>query len=244
APELAGSVWNFPAWSISAEWFAYLAVFPLLTLILHRIQSSVPALLLGFGALAVWSPIGIYAQAARDNLCMVQVSLEFFAGGMFFCFFKLGGGMVRFCQRHATIFFVALIALLYCQQSLLSVMGVLFVLPVLLVGLTSEVSLVARLFATPFALWLGRVSYALYMTHGIALKVVKVILPNAHYVHSSLVLRGLVILADLGIVFFMAASLYYLVEIPARNYLRKIRPFGRPVPGKLGSSPQGKLEST
>lgn len=227
APNEYAMSWNFPAWSISAEWFAYLAIFPLVAFLLQRIRNSILALLLGFGALEAWPVFCLILSShhrVADNYELVHVSCEFFAGGMFFSAFLLGSGVARFCQRQLTGLFVVLLVLLWNVPSLEGNNCILSILPLLLLGLTSEVSLAGRLFSTPPALWLGRVSYALYMSHGIAIKLIKVLLPSAHYIHCSLAFRLLVFLANLTIIFAMAAGLYYLVEIPARNYLRKIRP--------------------
>jgi peptidoglycan/LPS O-acetylase OafA/YrhL len=221
APVSAVSVWNFPAWSISAEWFAYLAVFPVVAFLLPRIGNAAMALALGFGALVAWCFIGTKGHLVGSPL--IQVSFEFFAGGMFFRVFTFESGVVRFSQRCLSGLFVILLVLLCCPPTLGVYIGTLSVFPLLLLGLTSEVSLVARLFSTGPALWLGRASYSLYMSHGIALKFVKIFLPATRYVHSSLAVRGLVFLGNLLIIFAMMACLYYLIEIPGRNFLRKIR---------------------
>jgi peptidoglycan/LPS O-acetylase OafA/YrhL len=71
-------------------------------------------------------------------------------------------------------------------------------------------------------LWLGRISYALYMSHGIAQKLLKVVLPAEHYVNSPFVVRVLLFSVNILLILLFAVALYYIVEIPSRRYLRQI----------------------
>ncbi|HEY2342726.1 MAG TPA: hypothetical protein VGH90_06840 [Chthoniobacteraceae bacterium] len=96
-----------------------------------------------------------------------------------------------------------------------------FLLPTLLVGLTAEKSLIARLLSTPASLWLGKVSYALYMSHYLTFQILRRILPATRFVDRSFFVRVTVLLANLGIVLGVAAILYYLVEGPGRNLIRR-----------------------
>ena len=113
---------------------------------------------------------------------------------------------------------------------------VVFLFPLLLLGLTSETSLISKLVSSPPALWLGRVSYALYMSHAIAQKLIKILLPPEKYIHSSLNIRLLLLFANVLLILIIATGLYYAVEIPARNFLRRVtvawsRRNQSPVPG-------------
>jgi hypothetical protein len=58
APREGAGEWNFPAWSISAEWFAYLAIFPLVAFLLRRIRGWQLPLLLGGATVVAWSMVG------------------------------------------------------------------------------------------------------------------------------------------------------------------------------------------
>src|SRR6516165_5216799 len=57
ADPVAAFSWNYPSWSISAEWFAYLLVFPITWWLLRRCQHArgETAFLLGFLAILIWS---------------------------------------------------------------------------------------------------------------------------------------------------------------------------------------------
>ena len=91
-----------------------------------------------------------------------------------------------------------------------------------MISLTSEESGVAKFTATAAMLWLGRISYALYMSHAIAQKLIKGFLPSEHYAHATLEIRALVLFTNMALILLGAVLLYYFVEIPARNLMRRM----------------------
>ncbi len=220
-PFVENAQWNYPAWSISAEWFAYLGIFPAVSYLLRLKWGVVSSLVIAYVTLSLWlwvlTPLKAYAP-------LLQVSCEFIAGGMFLNVYLHHGRMTRFCQRYSSAIFVILAALLSIQPTVLPLAsaGIVLLFPMLLLGLTSETSLLSKFCSTLPALWLGRVSYALYMSHAIALRLIKVLLPFDHYVNSPFAVRLLVLFTHIGLILLLACALYYLVEIPARKYLRRI----------------------
>ncbi|MCE9542539.1 MAG: hypothetical protein K8R38_03345, partial [Verrucomicrobia bacterium] len=92
----------------------------------------------------------------------------------------------------------------------------------LLISLTSETSFFAKSVSTRVMLWLGKISYAMYMSHAIAQKLIKVFLPSEHYAHATLEIRALVLFTNMALILLGAVLLYYLVEIPARNLMRRM----------------------
>ena len=114
----------------------------------------------------------------------------------------------------------------------------------LLVGLTSKAGIVPAILSTPTALWLGRVSYSLYMTHGIVNKIVKILLPAERYVAAPLYARLLVLLAHAFLIFLAAAALYHIVEIPCRDFMRQISRWWSRRAVKLQPSPTAVTETS
>jgi peptidoglycan/LPS O-acetylase OafA/YrhL len=227
--EKTSNDWNFPAWSISAEWFAYLTIFPLVVFVLLKIRTAWVALFIGCETIVLWAVFSYgICDRAFTNVDgstlyeLVRVSCEFFAGSMFFGVFLLENLVTRFCQKYLTGLFLLLVCLMFGPTSPWIDGSIVVLYPFLLLGLTSETSLAGWLFSTPPALWLGRISYAIYMVHAIAEKLTKVILPSQSYEHASLIVRIGVCMGHVAIIFLMAVMLYYLVEIPGRNLVRKV----------------------
>jgi peptidoglycan/LPS O-acetylase OafA/YrhL len=230
APREGAGEWNFPAWSISAEWFAYLAIFPLVAFLLRRIRGWQLPLLLGGATVVAWSMVGPHLWPREYQLA--RVACEFFCGGMFFSVFLHGRAVTGFCQRFLSWIFVLLLVLLFLPSSLGTEILTLATLPLLLLGLTSDVSPAGKFFSTPLILWLGKISYALYMSHALVQKVLKILVNSEHYAHSSFPVRLLIFFVNIASLLAMAAALYYFVEVPARNRLRRFRLPWAGVPGR------------
>jgi len=214
--------WNYPSWSISTEWFAYLFLFPAVWRALDF--KLKPPLWFGlcYVFLAIWLFVLFPTKIEWCDL-IGRVTCEFLAGAMLFNTYRKSETITRFCQRSVFFVWLALLAGLCFLPSRipLALPAIALLFPILLLGLTEETSATARFFASPPILWSGRVSYALYMSHGVVQKVLKVLLPLEHYQYSSLTIRLLLLLAYFLILILAAALLYYAVEIPARHFLRQ-----------------------
>jgi peptidoglycan/LPS O-acetylase OafA/YrhL len=107
--------------------------------------------------------------------------------------------------------------------------------PLMLVGFTTEKSLVGRFLATPVVVWGGRISYSLYMTHALVQKFLKVALPEARFVSSPFPVRCAILLVEVVLLIGAAAFLYHFVEEPARHWIRRL---GIKVSGRGRALPQ------
>jgi peptidoglycan/LPS O-acetylase OafA/YrhL len=221
ADPFAAYSWNYPSWSISAEWFAYLLVFPAAWRLLRQLDRVREAGIFGLAVLllagrAFW--LQPFPLACCDMV--VRVTVEFVAGALLYRVYCRAGNATRFCRRAADgIFLAVLAALLFAPAPATPWIVVLF--PALLLGLTAETSLVARVFAARPALWLGRISYSVYMTQAVVQRLLKPVLNPAHFQSSSPWLRAGVLALSLLLIFGTANLFYYLVENPARGWLRR-----------------------
>jgi len=220
-PFVPGGQWNFPSWSISAEWFAYLAVFPLCWHLLKRDLSVKTSLLIAYALLIVWLLVNSYSQDAGTTpgkcWAVIHVSCEFVAGSLLFQACCKGGPFIDFLRTNGTILFIVLLGLLAFPDDT----GPILLFPLILASLTSEKSWVAKVFCTKPALWMGKVSYALYMCHGVGLKLLKILLSPEKFSNCGLGMRLLLVLCEILFLLGFAAALCFLIEIPARNFLRK-----------------------
>ncbi|TGN61811.1 acyltransferase [Paracoccus liaowanqingii] len=216
--------WNGPAWSIGAEWFAYLA-FPILMLAVMN-RGRIISILLIAGAmigLAVISGMG-------DNL---DVTYDY---GILRCGFGFVIGMLLHRLSDLAVSlrlghdFIA--AGLLATTALLMHLGVrdiaippLFALLILSLALNKGV--VARMLSHPALLWLGAISYSVYLSHMLVLSLINVTALTllgktiGRYLDtwpSLIVLAGLV-----ALVLMLSAWLYRNVEVRARSLLRQGR---------------------
>jgi peptidoglycan/LPS O-acetylase OafA/YrhL len=163
SPWIDHRTWNYPAWSISAEWHAYV-VFPFLVPMALRLKKA-PALALV--ALAVSIACGIYLQQLApdqypsNGLVVLLRVLALFVGGMALQRLWVGGVVVPTAVGLAAT--AGTLALL-CSPAL-APYAVLLVPVVILTVLQKNI--VQRVMRSGPLLWLGKVSYSLYMTHAI-----------------------------------------------------------------------------
>ena len=159
--------WNGPAWSVSVEWAAYLA-FPFLVAAVLRVRSRRVAA--GAAVLCIAVFVGGSLALGQHDLHLIfrgalgRMAFEFTAGCFLYRAFMLG---VRINGR------VGVAAVLSGIACLALVPGTAFVAPplfmiLLLLGLQGR-SMVAGAFESRAALFLGDVSYSIYLTHWLLL---------------------------------------------------------------------------
>jgi peptidoglycan/LPS O-acetylase OafA/YrhL len=167
--------WNGPAWSVSAEALAYLA-FPVLALLLFRLDRAVRARSLVWLGLGVLLPLMILGAASLHGpyMWLIRLAGAFVAGAV-------AALAVRKVWAHVEnhphrswptvltwVSSAGVIGTLYVTYALdrpaARVLAVLF-FPLLLIGLSLSRSGLARLLATGPMVFGGRISYSVYLTH-------------------------------------------------------------------------------
>jgi peptidoglycan/LPS O-acetylase OafA/YrhL len=213
--------WNAPAWSISAEWFAYL-LFPLLAPGLVWVRRQATALLIALAALAAtallfamagwilntWVGAPALTRVFGEFLCGAALcrSVALSHGARGFEGDILGGGAFAAFLFGASIGFgdFTLVALLA-----LTILGTAM----------SRGSWAQALGSGPL-LWLGEVSYSVYMVHFPVLIVVRRFWERLGFAEWGAAGKVCAFLATDLLVVALAAALFYLVERPVRTRLR------------------------
>ena len=174
-PDYDRLTWNGPAWSVSAEALAYLA-FPVLALLLFRLDRSLRARTLGVLGLVVLAPLMILGaiDLYGPYVWLIRLAGAFVAG-------SLAALAVRKVWAHVdnhrhrswptVLTWVAtagILGTLYVSYAIdrpaARILAVLF-FPLLIVGLSLSRSGLARLLATRPLVFGGRISYSVYLTH-------------------------------------------------------------------------------
>ncbi|MDB5311151.1 MAG: Acyltransferase [Gemmataceae bacterium] len=227
--------WNYPSWSISSEWFAYI-LFPLMAIGLNRLGRRWLAVALGLG----WGGMMAVYQTSfplpfRELLVVLPT---FFIGcilGRWLLSRPVGGGAIP----GGLAADAAVIAVLVAPSVLpveWAVATMLTAFVVIVGGLAAAGGRCSRLWRWGPVLYLGEVSYSLYMTHALAHRVCIKVLPAERYAGSGLAAQLLVAAGYFGLVAAATLSTYYLVEKPFRRWGRRLadRTFSRvsgPRPG-------------
>lgn len=234
-PFFDGSSWDGPAWSISAEWLAYL-LFGLLVLAVFRIQRATRARGLLLLAVAVSLPpmlllVGSGGQFYTPWSWLPRIVLQFTAGALACAAVRKLRPTER-AQRGAGLASVLLLATivgaLYWFQAHpiptirddFGLVGVLF-MP-LIVTLAIGSGTLPALLSTRLLVYGGQVSFGLYMVHELVHTswlwiMAQYEITMVPSINAKLVFVGLIVVAVvLGIL------LFHFVEEPARMWMRRM----------------------
>jgi peptidoglycan/LPS O-acetylase OafA/YrhL len=237
-PEVITAEWNGPSWSLSAEWFAYLA-FPAFALIGLRLKDR-PVTILVIAA-AIFLGLDLLYQTAFEktvvhaeaNLGILRIIPEFLYGiGLY----RLGQ-RVQLRRRSAVAFAwlsaVTLLLLMHLEAGdrIIVVMAGPLILSLALLSKTDAVGLLGR---SAFLLG-GEASYALYLAHMPILIAWKGIVSALRGMDSHYTLAWWEVGCLLLISIAAAVALHLVVEGPARRWIRQRA--GQPESPR-GSEPQ------
>ena len=219
-----GRGWITPSWSVSAEVFVYL-LFPVLAVMLRK-RLAAPGILLLVMACAG------YITAPFNSLsgypALIRVLAEFGIGMLLRqC---MASRWIRFLGRDAVFVVTILIAGAFLLLALPhGAPSALFFIPAAMIvgGLATNRGYVAAALSHPALLYLGRISYSLYLMHALALLVTRRAVAGGPPLIFDAVF-GL-----LALVFGAAA--YHLVERPARTAIlgHGAGPTRRPIGGPI-----------
>ena len=218
--------WNFPAWSVSCEWFVYL-LFPVFALWLNRIASARRAVL--------W----LAAETAAFALAYVLVfhfdlDLKFGAGGFSrsaltrVCFEFAAGALCCRLTELADLGSWPWTALVLAAGAIAAALSatpardiaVVCACAVTIVAARYRSTLIARILALPVLVYLGEISYSLYMVHA------PIRMTLGKFAERVIAGTGPGLVGYLiGVAFFLvtvlaAAIIHHSVEAPARRWLR------------------------
>lgn len=216
--------WNDPAWSISLEFLAYL-LFPLLFSILWRTRPLAKA---GLGALLLAVLAWLACRTGDDFnqwngvYAILRCLPEFLAGSLLYSLYRGSRSAAVLAGDAALGTLLVLLGTLLHAAAPDLVIILLF--PLLILTAVRNTGRIGRVLNAAPLLWLGNVSYSLYLLHWFVLFIVAQIvrfsfggdlagLPT----DAALCVTGVVIAASLG----LAALGFRFVEVPGRRWLRQ-----------------------
>lgn len=225
--------WNGPAWSISAEWFAYL-LFPLLTVAIVRLRSVAVAVLLSAGLygllLYCFKQWGTTETTMANTLALLRVGTQFTVGCLLYRVYTRVSHNPLAWELVAWGMVAALLAyVLTWPAHLYPSLAPAPLLAVLILALASAGGPISKGLSRPTMIFWGEVSYALYMTHDLVRMALNKLLNTGRFVDSSLSVRLAVLLVYAACIAAMAVLMYFIVERPARRWMRSVIGRGKPV---------------
>ncbi|KUI32408.1 acyltransferase [Mycobacterium sp. IS-1742] len=233
-PYFDGTSWDGPAWSISAEWLAYL-LFGVLILVVFRVARVSRARVLLWLAVAVSLPPTLLLLATGEFYTpwswLPRIVMQFSAGALACAAVRKLRPTAR--TRHtfgwlSVLIATAIVGALYYLDadppaSVRDAGGLVDVLFVpLVVALAVGAGTLPRLLSTRVMVYCGHISFGLYMVHELVhtawnWAVVQFQITLTPGWSASAVVTGLI-----GIAVLASVALYHGVEEPARLWMRRM----------------------
>jgi len=218
---LETATWNAPAWSISAEWFAYL-LFPVAAALARPVRSAAigvfaAGLILALMA-ALFRGLGWDLDAAWVGApAMARVLFQFLIGCLLYrVYLAVGAPALKWdIAGLAALAAFAVTATYFADDFVLLAFVTIFVLSAPL----SAGPLRAFLASRPMVL-LGEISYSIYMIHFAYIVVLRRIVGSGDWLGGSTLLWLAVVLGSMVVVCAGAWVTFRLIEKPCRDYLR------------------------
>ncbi len=212
--------WNYPSWSISSEWFAYLC-FPAICLLLHRIKSS-GAKIAAMWARALFMVLFAWYGEGLQFREMLGILPLFTAG----CCLGL---LVGQCAAPASKSYLpeCILLSIFCMPFVLEANALQAAEYLLLAGLVGSLGWLktqaSDFWSNTVGNWVGEISYSLYMCHFLVIKVANQIVPIQTLSNASFVVRCLTFALYLAAIFGLSWVTYLAVERPCQRYFKSKR---------------------
>jgi|GEM_PF-657351 len=207
-------------WSMPFEWQFYL-IFPLLILSVLRGRTRwlVGGAVIVAVAMKLWSAL----QGPGGEIAQLPWRIDEFVAGMVGAAIAVRGDLAT--RLHARLTWVAVLSLVagawiigardpaWWQPGALPFVRAAWIdvtVAALLIGLSGSMSAVARLFASRTMVWLGTISYSIYLWHVPTLELTR----GALHRHIPAMPAAMAIAATTAVILAVSALSYYVVERP------------------------------
>jgi peptidoglycan/LPS O-acetylase OafA/YrhL len=233
-PFFDGSSWDGPAWSISAEWLAYL-LFGLLVLVIFRIARATRARGLLWLAVTASLPPALLLLATGHFYTpwswLPRIIMQFAAGALACAAVRelqLSDRARRGAGYLSVVLGVSIVGLVYLLDAyplpgMVDSSGLVDVLFVpLVIALAIGIGSLPRLLSTRVMVYLGHISFSLYMVHELVHTAWNWTTAQFGIVLTPSWSAKLTLLVVLAFAVAGAALLYHFVEEPARVWMRRM----------------------
>ena len=210
-------MFNIPAWSIQAEWFAYIFIFPFCYFLFRKKRHISVEILVPFFLLVVYALFPMRAIPGK----LSAIIFPFIAGA---ALYRLRKSTNQFNNSGFWVWVSVCGIFLFLGSPYLSSVlktGLFPFFGMLIFALSYEKGIVNDFLKSRLLLYGGAISYSLYMTHHFIECLYFPVFARLHLVNplAKSFAGILVFLGTLG----LAAFFYHFIEEPSHRFLRKVK---------------------
>lgn len=209
-----GYVWNTPAWSVSAEFFAYAFIFPLVVLAARRLSWHPSALVLittGLSLFAILEIVGGTFNIVAGSGPLIRVTAGFLLGAGTYCLLR----SIEPAKNWDVALWAGVLSIplaLNFQSDLLFLLAIM----ALIVGGYMSTGPIGKAMTSRPLFLMGEWSFGLYLAH------IPVLIATSNIADHFGMARGFAFgIVSLALAISISAFLYYIIEQPARKYSRR-----------------------
>jgi peptidoglycan/LPS O-acetylase OafA/YrhL len=218
-----GVFYPYDRWSVSIEIWLYLLLFPLLAWTYSLVQSRRRVVQMGFVCVLAAAVLGSfwYIRENLDRTNLFGRGVSYFAVGFFVYALRLGTLSHR---AHYSLLALLVICGVACTLSLpVTLMPLAAALLIMLLAYSQPAEPLCRLLSNRVSVFLGDISYSLYLWHSVCLMVLgpvrRKLLSSIPSVYEVLAMTLLAV----PLILFLSWLSYKYLEVPARQWLRRPR---------------------
>ena len=218
--------WNYPSWSISAEFYTYF----LFGLILLKTKSSHSSILWLSSILVLLSLLILFNTSMETSQGIFRCLYSFFLGVIIFNINNIYNFKVSVLFSYM-IFILALLGIYFAGPP--QFININIVMPIIFASLIYSLlrsrpsNQLIRILNLNFLIFLGAISYSIYMIHALIWKLISIFLRYAIDIEGSQELAmitdneffsGMILISSMGILVFVANITYKYIELRFNKY--------------------------
>jgi peptidoglycan/LPS O-acetylase OafA/YrhL len=221
-PWLQHASWNEPAWSISAEWHAYL-LFPFLCAVLWRLPAKAAVVV---GVACVSALVLLYEanqwylqQVTAGPMVLARALPEFISGILVYRMYR--EEWLRPLWRSDYLFVAIVLAIVVLSAAWPTDIVIILLLPWLILAIATNDGRANSFLNARVLMFLGYISYSLYMVHYVCLTVVFTTFTGLND-SSTMFLKVTSFFGTVALSFLLATLVSRRIEYPVRTILRNL----------------------